>query len=63
MASNYNIYDDINLLAGVITGKIRLNVDDKKERVFDYRNDIYLYTGKQKYDVENPQVDHIVEDQ
>lgn len=63
MASNYNIYDDINLLAGVITGKIRLNVDDKKERVFDYRNDIYLYTGKHKYDVENPQVDHIVEDQ
>ena len=57
------VFSDTNQLAGVITGEIRLQVAHKKERVFEFRNNRDLYTNKKKNDVENPQVDHIVEDQ
>ena len=40
-------------------------VSNKKDAVFEFRNNIDLYTHKPKADVNksNPQVDHIIEDQ
>ena len=56
---------DLNELASVISEQIRVPVWNKKDAVFEFRNNIDLYTHKPKADVNknNPQVDHIIEDQ
>ncbi len=54
---------DLNDLASYISQKIRVPVTNKKDVVFEFRSNIDLYTRIPKEDVENPQVDHIIEDQ
>jgi hypothetical protein len=55
---------DINFIASLITEKIRKpNVSIIKEKVFKFRNEIDLYTLKNKEEVIDPDVDHIIEDQ
>ena len=55
---------DINFIASLITEKIRKpNVSVIKDKVFSFRNDIDLYTLKNKDQVIDPDVDHIIEDQ
>ena len=56
-------YSDINDLASIITKKVRIPVSNKREKVFEFRNNKDLYTNKDKSEVEDPEVDHIVEDQ
>jgi hypothetical protein len=52
-----------NDMAALITKEIRLSVTNKKDQVFSFRNNLDIYTNKEKDQILNPQVDHIVEDQ
>ena len=61
--SSNELTGDLNELASSISQKIRVPVTNKKDVVFEFRNNIDLYTRVPKADVENPQVDHIIEDQ
>lgn len=54
---------DVNEIASKLSELLRIGVADKRDDVFHFRNDIDIYTLKTKNEVENPQVDHIIEDQ
>lgn len=45
------------------TKKLRISVDKQKTNVLKFRNGIDLYTYKKEYEIENPHVDHIIENQ
>jgi hypothetical protein len=58
-----NDSDNENDLISETTRKLRIPVTNKREQVLKYRNGRDLYTNKTISEIENPHVDHIVENQ
>lgn len=58
-----DIDEGINEIASKLSEVLRVQVANKRDDVFQFRKNIDIYTSKSKNEIENPQVDHIIEDQ
>ena len=58
-----NDSDDQNEFISVTIRELRMPVTNKREDVLKYRKGKDIYTQKKESEIENPHVDHIIEDQ